>query len=44
MSEILFQPSVDTEEFSLSSLFSNTHYAQCLNKVEASDVFVLTPA
>jgi hypothetical protein len=44
MSDILFQPSSESEEFSLQSLFSNTYYGQCLNKIESSTAFTLTPA
>ena len=44
MSDILFQPSSESEEFSRQSLFSNTYYGQGLNKIESSTVFTLTPA
>lgn len=44
MSDILFQPSVEAEEFSLSSLFTNSYFAEGLNRVEYSNVLKLTPA
>jgi len=44
MSDILFQPSVEAEEFSLQSLFKNSYFAEGLNKVDSSKVFSTTPA
>lgn len=41
--DILFQPSVETETFSITELLGNVNYAKGLNRVDLSHVFALTP-
>lgn len=44
MADILFQPSVDSEEFNIKDLFGNSYFAEGLNRVESSNAFNATPA
>ena len=41
--DILFQPTVETETFSISELLGNANYAKGLNRVEMSHIFAVTP-
>ena len=43
MIDILFQPSVEAEEFSLKDLFKNNYFAEGLNRLDRSNLFETTP-
>jgi hypothetical protein len=43
MIDILFQPSVEAEEFSLKDLFANNYFSEGLNRLDRSTLFETTP-
>lgn len=44
MSDILFQPNLDSDLFNVKDFYSNAYFSEGLNRVDLSNVFKVTPA